>query len=44
MKTTDEYEWRIQSYIGNKKGLKTIIEPFVDATENAIPRFKKGRV
>lgn len=40
IKTTDEYEWAIQSYIGYKKGLKTIIEPFVDAIENHPVIFK----
>ena len=43
-KIINEYVWAIQCYMGTKRGLKTIIEPFVDATENSIPKFKKGRV
>lgn len=43
-KPINEYMWAIQCYMGTKRGLKTIIEPFVDATENSIPKFKKVRV
>jgi hypothetical protein len=44
IKTTDEYEWAIQSYRGYKKGLKNIIEPFVDALKHSpvIRKFKNG--
>ena len=43
LKVIDEYEWSINSFTG-RKGMNTIIKPFVDAVKEyfIIPKFMKG--